>query len=724
MPIHDYFIDNGTGANVRADINAALSAIVSLNSNPTEPGTMYAYQLWADTTSNLLKIRNSGNSAWITLRQLDGDFSIVAVEDGLQATPSLTFTNDLNTGVFRSGTDALAIVTGGQYAIACTSTQAVGIKTANPSTALHVAGNARVGADDVTDAHLQIGKGATGNRNSYIDIVADTTYTDYGLRVIRNNTGANATSELKHRGTGALNFTTEEAAPIVFNTTNSPALTILAGGNVGIGTSGPSNKLTIYDAAANPLRLIQDHGTSSAYGLEFYSAASTPYIVSSLTASHGAAYVNPYLDINVSDTSRVLQPRVRIDASGNVGIGTTGPEANANLTVYGAGIAISKTSDTVTPSTFDLKIRSADPKIGVHVTNTAQTATLEFGTAGDNANGAFINVAGADPLRFGTNNTEKARIDSSGRLLVGTDTSPSVGIPASALFVVQGYTGVPTGDSLISLQRGQAPASITSGAQLGAISFGANDGSPYAQIHAATDGAGAANDYPGRLVFSTTADEASSPTPRMTIKNDGDVLIGTTSPQVNERLRVVRDSITSNAATVDIYNSAAISTTKLASSILRISSQGAGADASIVMTDNDSYNYFFGGNNGGAYVTAMTNGVRLSNGGTSWASDSDERVKDIIEPIQDGLDKVGSLRAVIGKYKTDDEDKRRSFLIAQDVQAVLPEAVFDEQGTLMLAYTDTIPLLVAALKESKERIEQLETSNTDLLARVIALEAN
>jgi hypothetical protein len=247
MPTHDYIIANGTGAAVRADINLALSAIVSLNSSASEPGTMYAYQLWADTGSNpsLLKIRNGANSGWITLRQLDGDFSIVAVEDGLQATPSLTFTNDLNTGVFRSGTDALAIVTGGQYAIACTSTQAVGIKTANPSTALHVAGNARVGADDVTDAHLQIGKGATGNRNSYIDIVADTTYTDYGLRVIRNNTGANATSELKHRGTGALNFTTEEAAPIVFNTTNSPRATIDTSGRLLVGTSTATNNVRL-----------------------------------------------------------------------------------------------------------------------------------------------------------------------------------------------------------------------------------------------------------------------------------------------------------------------------------------------------------------------------------------------------------------------------------------------------------------------------------------------
>ncbi len=245
MPTHDYIIANGTGAAVRADINAALSAIVSLNSSASEPGTMYAYQLWADTTSNLLKIRNSANSAWITLRQLDGDFSIVAVEDGLQATPSLTFTNDLNTGIFRPGNDSLSIVTNALRAITITSTQAVGIQTANPSTALHVAGNARVGADDTTDAHLQIGKGATGNRNSYIDIVGDTTYTDYGVRVIRNNGGADATSEIKHRGTGAFNIVTQEAAPIEFYTTNSPRVAIDSSGRLLVGTSSVSVSSTI-----------------------------------------------------------------------------------------------------------------------------------------------------------------------------------------------------------------------------------------------------------------------------------------------------------------------------------------------------------------------------------------------------------------------------------------------------------------------------------------------
>jgi hypothetical protein len=105
-------------------------------------------------------------------------------------------------------------------------------------------------------------------------------------------------------------------------------------------------------------------------------------------------------------------------------------------------------------------------------------------------------------------------------------------------------------------------------------------------------------------------------------------------------------------------------------------------------------------------------GVYLANGGIAWTSVSDERSKDIIEPIADAANKVSSLRAVIGKYKTDAEGTRRSFLIAQDVQAVLPEAVnigTDEQQTLGVSYTEVIPLLVASIKELVQRVAALET---------------
>ena len=121
---------------------------------------------------------------------------------------------------------------------------------------------------------------------------------------------------------------------------------------------------------------------------------------------------------------------------------------------------------------------------------------------------------------------------------------------------------------------------------------------------------------------------------------------------------------------------------------------------------------------------SFTSGPYVTSGGTSWSTGSDERLKTNLSPIENGLAKVGTLRAVTGRYLTDEESTSRAFLIAQDVQTVLPEAVDDyDPESLGLDYPAMIPLLVAALKEAKDKIETLETSNADLLARVTALEA-
>jgi hypothetical protein len=93
----------------------------------------------------------------------------------------------------------------------------------------------------------------------------------------------------------------------------------------------------------------------------------------------------------------------------------------------------------------------------------------------------------------------------------------------------------------------------------------------------------------------------------------------------------------------------------------------------------------------------------------SWTGISDERFKDILEPISNAVEKVNTLRSVIGKFKDDETNTRRPFLIAQDVQAVLPEAVdASNPDKLGLTMTDTIPLLVAAIKELTTRLEALE----------------
>jgi len=114
------------------------------------------------------------------------------------------------------------------------------------------------------------------------------------------------------------------------------------------------------------------------------------------------------------------------------------------------------------------------------------------------------------------------RIDSSGRLLVGTSSSLS-----NAYVQVLANAGSSTGESLFQLARGAANPS--SGDTLGSLLFTNNSGNVAARIDAVADaawsGAGG-SDYPGRLVFSTTADGASSPTERMRITNGGTLFVG------------------------------------------------------------------------------------------------------------------------------------------------------------------------------------------------------
>ena len=183
----------------------------------------------------------------------------------------------------------------------------------------------------------------------------------------------------------------------------------------------------------------------------------------------------------------------------------------------------------------------------------------------------------------------------------------------------------------------------------------------------------------------------------MRIDSSGNLMVGTTGAQ---NTGSGRGNFTLNGSS--------------AGAIMNWSSGG--ANKSYAFQDGTNWSFYNNVNGGNVDITAYSAGVRLSSGGTSWSSLSDERQKDIIEPIENAVSKVGTLRAVIGKYKTDEDGTRRSFLIAQDVQSVLPEAV-DAQDIerLSLRYTETIPLLVAAIKE-------LSAKNDAFEARLAALE--
>jgi hypothetical protein len=120
MATNDYVIDNQTGANFRADINTVLSAIVSNNSNATEPTTTYAFMWWADTTAGILKQRNSSNSAWVKILDLTTGASVAtgindltnAVSDDALGVIGIGFDvfSNLTTGHANAGFGYVALV--------------------------------------------------------------------------------------------------------------------------------------------------------------------------------------------------------------------------------------------------------------------------------------------------------------------------------------------------------------------------------------------------------------------------------------------------------------------------------------------------------------------------------------------------------------------------------------------------------------------------------------
>lgn len=157
--------------------------------------------------------------------------------------------------------------------------------------------------------------------------------------------------------------------------------------------------------------------------------------------------------------------------------------------------------------------------------------TLNLVTGGSNK---LVLGATAHTIFSGTNGSVRAvDIDSSGRVLIGTSSAVDSGA-TSSIQVVNTSTAI--------LALGRDDSSISVGNDLGAIRFYGNDGGSYqmcAEVIAEADGDHANDDKPTRLVFSTTADGGSSPTPRMTIKSNGSALIGTETSNANDRLTIL-----------------------------------------------------------------------------------------------------------------------------------------------------------------------------------------
>ncbi len=475
-------------------------------------------------TRNVLKSTNSNNaldlagSSEVIITAAAEDFMQVAGwETGTAASaPSIFGAGDTNTGIYFPAADTVGITTGGTQRYNVGST---GIHAFTTATSLNV------GANGATNPVFKVDPSAASVATG-LSIVGAAAASGLAVSVISSGTNESLTVDAKGSGTITLNATgtgliaLARVATIVAGTVSAPGLTPTGDANTGL-----------WAPAADTLA---------------WSTAGTE--------------------------------RVRIDSSGRVLVGHTAsidatvtPVASA-LQVHGTTPSAGSTTralwsaDTSAPNAFFLKSRGAAIGTRGIVASGDSLGTLNFrGDDGTNfiAAASITAVADGTPgtndmpgrLIFGTTAvgasaiTERMRIDSSGRVVVGG--SAALSVDGGTTYPQMQNHGTDTATSriwttrwsnnstppsvIVGKSRGATVGSHTivqSGDVLGRLEFVGSDGTLFAtgaQIYAEVDGTPGSTDLPGRLVFGTTADGAGSTTERMRISSTGQVLIAHTA---------------------------------------------------------------------------------------------------------------------------------------------------------------------------------------------------
>ena len=386
------------------------------------------------------------------------------------------------------------------------------------------------------------------------------------------------------------------------------------------------------------------------------------------------------------------------------------PDSGSNNIVLdgSGGVVISGVTTVTTLDATEITGVSGGMVVsGVTTVSAGSTSVPSISPSGDSNTGVFF--PSADTISFSEGGSEAARIDSSGRLLVGTSTGQG-----SSLLQVEGTSASGTVGADVSLRRGSLPS--VAGAGLGFIYFGDNSGNLGAVIGASADGSWTSgSNHRSFLSFSTTADGASSSTERMRITSSGYLKVSDNGAYSVASLPRHEINQSQDDVGFQVYSSNAA----FASSVLFLLGSR--------NTTNGAWNFLQCRHNGVDRLLILDSG-NVQNANNSYTATSDIKLKENVVDANSQWNDLKALRVRNYNFK-EGQTHTQIGLIAQEVEPVSPGLVSeiadrDESGndlgtvTKSVNYSVLYMKAVKALQEAMERIEQLETEMAGVKAQL------